>query len=498
MSEVRKKSLVATVYIYIGFVFGAINIFLFSRFFLPEQYGLTRVLLDLTILFASMAALGSPTLLTKFYPYYRDRLPAKNIDLIVLALAVGTVGLILLIIGILAFKPLIIRKFSGKSPLLVDYFYMVIPLTMFLVYFTILEAHAWNQFRSVVSNLFREVVFRIANLVIIVAYLLHWISFHTFIVLFSCLYIVCFLGLLTYMLYKKELPLSFRISPLTRRLWKKMTPYVLFILGGNIVLMLSQTIDGIIISSMLGLEYTAVFALASYLCTVIVVPQRSVVSLAFPIVARAWKERDMAKLEDVYRKSSINLLLIAAFLFTIIWINFDDALTVLKLDPLYRESKPALLFLALAKIVELGTGVNGQIIITSRKWKFELYSNIILLIFMLPVNYILIKYYGLIGAGIASFLSLTLFNTIRFLFLQRNFQLQPFTAKTIMAVILPVAAYFLIVYLVNIPNPWLNIFVRSVLFVGIYAFAVFKWRISEDAIQVFHTLRGRVARMRRR
>lgn len=39
----------------------------------------------------------------------------------------------------------------------------------------------------------------------------------------------------------------------------------------------------------------------------------------------------------------------------------------------------------------MGTGVNGQIIGTSRYWKFELTSGIILLLFMLPLNYFLTK-----------------------------------------------------------------------------------------------------------
>jgi O-antigen/teichoic acid export membrane protein len=492
MSEVRKKGILGIVYIYIGFVFGAINIYLFSRYFLPVQYGLTRVLLDLGTLSASMAALATPTLLTKFFPYYRDRLPANRIDLIVVAFAVCTAGIVLLTGAIYLLKPLIIRKFSGKSPLLVDYFYLVIPVSLFLVYFTVLEAHAWNYFRSVVSNFFREVFFRMANLILIVVYILKWINFHTFVTLFSILYAFCFLGLLGYLIYKKELPLSFRISPLTRRLWKKMVPYVLFILGGNVVTILSTTIDALIVSSLQGLNYTAILALVTYLCTVIMVPQRSVVSLAFPIMARAWKEKNMEKIEDVYRKSSINLLMISSFLSSLIWINFVDAFTVLRLDPLYLEGRYVFLFLAIAKIVEMGTGISGQIIITSHKWKFELYSNIVLLLLVIPINYLLIKHYGLVGAGVANLISLTIYNAIRYLYLWKNFQLQPFTAKTLHAIIIPVVLIIAVGYLVNTPSPWLNIFLRSAIFVALYAAIVIQLRTSEDVIQVLHTVKKRL------
>src|SRR5690606_29048120 len=217
----------------------------------------------------------------------------------------------------------------------------------------------------------------------------------------------------------------------------------------------------IIVSSLQGLDYTAVLALVTYLCTVILVPQRSVVSLAFPILARAWKEKDMPKIVEVYRKSSINLLLLATFLFSLSWINFEDALNALGLPLLYLEGKPAFFFLALARIVELGTGVSGQIIITARKWKFELDSNIILLLLTIPINYILIKHYGLIGAGIASLISLTVFNAIRFLYLWQHYRLQPFTSKTLLAIAIPVVLVLAISYLIRTPSPWLNMVLRT-------------------------------------
>ena len=43
MSEIRKKGLISTFWIYIGFAVGALNTFLFARkgFFNPQDYGLS-------------------------------------------------------------------------------------------------------------------------------------------------------------------------------------------------------------------------------------------------------------------------------------------------------------------------------------------------------------------------------------------------------------------------------------------------------------------------
>jgi O-antigen/teichoic acid export membrane protein len=99
MSVLRKKSIVSIVWTYIGFIFGAINVFLSAKYLLPEYNGLTRVLLEMGVLFSAIATFGVPTLLTKFYPYYKDRLDRRSSDLLTLGLFITTVGFILRVAG---------------------------------------------------------------------------------------------------------------------------------------------------------------------------------------------------------------------------------------------------------------------------------------------------------------------------------------------------------------------------------------------------------------
>jgi O-antigen/teichoic acid export membrane protein len=492
MSLLRKKSIVSIVWTYVGFVFGAVNVFLSAKYLLPEYNGLTRVILEMGVLFSSIATFGVPTLLAKFYPYYKDRLDRKDSDLLTLALLITTAGFILLATSTYFLKPLISRKFSGKSPLLVDYYYLALPVTFFLTYLNVLEAQAWNLFKTVISNFFKEVAFRVANLLLLGVYIMGWISLDTFIVLFSLLYGVSFLGLLIYMISIGEINITFRISRLTGRLWKKMLPYVFFVLAGNIVLVFKDSFDGLAISSMHGLEFAAVFVLVNYLVTSIGVPQRSVVSIAFPVIARAWKEKNMDKLSDVYTKTSITLLLISTFLFGLVWINFDDALVFLQLPEIYLTGKSTLLLLAIAKIVELGTGASGQIIISSRKWKFESYSNMILLAASIPVNYVMIKNLGIVGAGVANLILVVVFNGIRFAYLWHHFKLQPFNVKTIYGVLLPVVLVAITTLFIHTAYPLLNIFLRSIVYAGGFITATLLLNISEDATGVFQTVKKRL------
>lgn len=222
------------------------------------------------------------------------------------------------------------------------------------------------------------------------------------------------------------------------------------------------------------------------------VPYRTAASMSSPIIAQAWKDKDMAKLDSVYRKTALNLLIAASFIFTIIWINYDDVFRLVKPDPIYYLGKPVVFALGMYQIIELGTGMNSSIIINSRRWKFELYSNMVLLVCTLPITYFLIKYFGMIGAAYATLLSRTIFNGLRYGFLWKVYNLQPFTWKTLLAVLIPVVTYALVNYTINLSNPLLNMVVRSIVFVVLYAFLLLQLKVSEDVQQVYGTIRKRI------
>lgn len=492
MSTIRKTGIITTIFIYVGFLLGALNTFLYFKFFRPEQVGLTRIFLDVAVLLSSFTLLGSNTVVTKFYPYYRSHHKEQKSELLTLAFTIAISGFLILLAAHTILEPLIIRKFSAKSPLLVNYFFLVYPLTFFLTMFQVLEAQTWNLQKAPLANFLKEVLFRLLNTILILLFIGGMISFPVYAHLFSWQYAAIFLVLLVYLMYTGELNMSFRISTLTKRLWKKMLPYALFILGGNVITILSTTLDSIIISSFSGLDYAAVFMISSYIASIIVVPQRTAVSIASPIISMAWKEKDMPKLLSVYRKTSLNLLIASTFIFTIIWLNYDDLFRLVNPDPIYLLGKPVVLALGAYQIIEMGTGLNSSIIINSRRWKFELYSNIILLACTLPITYFFIKEFGMIGAACATLLSRTIFNGLRFGFLWKVYDMQPFTLKTLLALFIPAAVYAALYFTVNLQNPLLNMFVRTTLFVGIYAFLILQLNVSEDVQQVFGTIKKRL------
>ena len=176
-------------------------------------------------------------------------------------------------------------------------------------------------------------------------------------------------------------------------------------------------------------------------------------------------------------------------MFSLIWLNFSDAVFTFHMQKGYVYAKWVFFFLGLMRIVDMGTGVNSQIIATSTKWKFEFFTGIILIIVSLPLNYILTKYYyGIIGSAMANLFSFTIYNAIRYWYLQKKFNLQPFTKQTAYTIILGLSAYFSCYYLFQNIHGFAGMFIRSIAFIIIYASGTLLLKLSSDVSPVWNTL----------
>lgn len=160
--------------------------------------------------------------------------------------------------------------------------------------------------------------------------------------------------------------------------------------------------------------------MATVVTSIIQAPQRGIVSAAMPHLSRAWKEKNTALLQKVYQRSSINQLLFACAIFLLIWLNFTDGINTFGLKPIYLDAAWVFFVLGITVIIDMGTGVNSQIIVTSTYWKFELISGIVLLLIMLPLTYLLTKQYGIIGPAFATLVSMSVYNLMRIIFLWKN------------------------------------------------------------------------------
>lgn len=493
MSSIRKQSIISTLFIYIGFAIGAINILiLFPKYFTTEQIGLTRALLDVAMVFATVCTLGSIPVTLKFYPFYKAYLPANKNDLPFLSLLLGTIGSVLLILILPQFKPLILRKFGARSPLFVEYFDLVYPFTITLVFFGLFEVHAWSQKKAVLSNALKEFVFRLLTTVLIIFFIVKLIDFHQFIHLYAYIFLIPVLIFVFSLTRDRQFPIYPSFSKVTRRLKGKMFSFGLFVFGGAMLNIIARTNDTIILASQStgGLSDAAVFTIATYLVTVMEVPQRSLISITAPFISEAWKNKDLTKIDSLYKKTALNLLISGMAIFSLVLLNIEDLTSFM--GSAYSALGLIVLISGIAKLIDLSTGLNTQILLLSKYWKLEFLTNMLLVGLSIPLNYWLTKKYNVMGPAYGNLIALTVFNLIRFIMIWKIFKLQPFTPENGKALLMGAIAFLLIYFIPDTGNIYINVIIRSILFVLVFGWMILRFRISEDIGGVFATIRKRL------
>jgi O-antigen/teichoic acid export membrane protein len=182
------------------------------------------------------------------------------------------------------------------------------------------------------------------------------------------------------------------------------------------------------------------------------------------------------------------MLVFAVAVFSLIWLNFTDGVFTFKLQNQYLDARWVFFFIGLMKIIDMGSGVNAQIIGTSTFWRFEFFTGIILIAITLPLNYYLTKKMGIIGPAIANLISFTIYNAIRYFFLLKKFKLQPFTKETIYTILLGVASFYITHFLFNNQQGFSWLVVRSLCFIGLYGSGTLLLKLSPDIMPVWQTL----------
>jgi len=496
MSTIRRQSIISSLVVYAGFALGALNTLLFARWLTPEQNGLViGMFVAIANIMYPVATIGMPSYINKFYPYYKGNLKDEDNDMMGVALLLTLGAFTLVAVAGMVFRPLVIEKFGGNSALLVHYYYWVFPFGLGLSLLYVFEAFGWQLKRGVLTNFLRELLWRGLNTLLILLLTLHILnSYDGFVKLYSLNYLWVAILLLILLLRKGELRLVFRISRVTRKFRQKIKTIILFTWTAGIVLNLSTYFAQPVIAAVVpgGLVAVAVFTIGQYIASLIMAPQRAVAAAAIGPLSAAWRDKDHGRIGRIYQRSALNQLLFAVGMYILIAINFRDAVLFFGLKPEYLAAEWIFLIIGLNRVIDMGTGLNTQIIGTSIHWRIDFITGMILVALTIPLNYILAKRYGMIGPAIADLITFSFYNVIRCVFLYKKFGLQPFSRRTPVILVIGAALYVLCTVAFGKYPGLVGMILRSTAFIVLYGTAVLAFRLSDDVIPVWHTILKRL------
>jgi O-antigen/teichoic acid export membrane protein len=500
MGIIRQQSVKSTIITYIGFTIGAINLmFVMPYYFSNTQIGLIQVFVAFATQLVTLGSLGMSIVINKFLPYYQAHLEPPKRDLITLVLTVGTIGVTMLIGIFFLNEDLVIRKFSKNSPLLVEYLYLFPAFALGYFYYYIFESFNNNYKFTAWSSFVRELFYKVFNLIATLLFAIGLLSFTGVMQMYTLMYWGGALLLIVNLAKYKLFYIPFKISSLTKRLRKNIAQYSLSSWGISVLSVSFQFVDTFAIAGLIGLGQAAIYSVAKFMISTIVIPSSSVLAVSVPLISDAWRRNDKLKIEEIYKKTALVLVIIGGLCFFLIMSNVNDILHILP-DEFYGSPdafKQAILvitILGFARMLDFATSVNSHILQNSKKYYWaDLTTNIGSLILAIPLNYIFIKSYSIVGAAMA-YLALALFsNSFKAIYLYIKEKIHPFSQSWFLLfgvfVFVIIAGYILNYFFQhsffenfvhNNVTRILRISARSIILLVLYVALVYWLNISED------------------
>ena len=481
MGIVLNQSLKNTIITYIGFAIGGIStIFLFPPILGKTYYGLSNYILSCANVIMPLFAIGMQNTLVKFYSQCKTE-KEENQFLSFTVLFPLLLCIPLVLIGLFFYDD-IAEFLSKKNDIVKDYIYLIPLMGLCMAYFEIFYAWARVHMHSVFGNFIKEVGLRMFSVVGLLGIYFKWITAIDFIYLTAVIYFVAFLVTMLYAFRIKKPIFQFTIPHNV----KSILEYTFYIILSGSVANLLLDGDKMILNQYMDIGNIAYYSVATYIALVISVPSRAMHQIVYPITAKLMHENKHDELNDLYKKTSINLQLVGGFVMLCIFVNIEQLYEMLPKE--YADGIWIVFIIGLSKYFDLILGNNNAIIFNSKYYRMVLFLGLMLVLVTFVLNIIFIPLYGIIGSAFATLLSITLYSLAKLMFVVKRMHLYPFTNQTLYSIGIT-SVLFLLFYFWKFPfHPIVGIGLKSILVTVLYVYLNYKMVISIEINRFLDTI----------
>ncbi|MCX6162775.1 MAG: oligosaccharide flippase family protein [Ignavibacteriae bacterium] len=485
MGVVQKQAFYNSFYSYIGVALGYINlIVLFPLYFSSEQFGLVQLLVGVSSVYSQFGVVGLYNIINRYFPILKTNDKYHN-GLLLYTLLIGTSGFIIVTTLYVFLRPVIIGFYIKNSYLFLQYYFEVIPLSLFTMVFFTFEILVRVTLKSIFATFVREVAYRLIITVGILLYIFKIIDFNYFITLFVSSYGICSFMVLIQIVSLKEFKLILPLKQFSPKRFFELLKYGFYSLLSGAAMLVGQKVDVLMIGSFVGLSVVGAYSLYYYIAAVIYIPMRSMSKITVPMIADSWKNNNKEKISDIYRKSSLINLIFGCLIYIGVIINKDNLFYLIK-KPEYIENFMMFPLIGLAILIDVSVGINSEIIGSSKRFRYDALFNIVLLTVSIISNYFLIYWFGGIGAAFAAVLSFFIFNFLKWLFIFIRFKMQPLDHKQLLVLLVALISFTVGYCIPKISIIFIDLFVRSMITTLIYGSGIIGLKISGDINERFY------------
>ena len=474
MGIVLNQSYKNIIIIIIAIIIGGFNtLFFYPAFLQAEYYGLVIFLLATSNLLMPLVSFGSQHTIIKYFSSYENKVEKDVFMSSVIFIPLLTI--IPISILVVQFHDTIGHFLSVQNPIIDSYVWVIFLVAFATSYFEVFYSWSRVQLKTVFGNFLKEIFPRLSILILLTLVYLGQITKENFIWWLTGFY---YLRLLIMMIYSFYLYLPKFYFSIPNNIGEILTYSLFIFLAGSAASILID-IDKFMIPQKEVISQTAFYAVAVFIATVVEIPGRAMFQIVNPLVAKALNENDFKGLETLYKKSSLNLIIVSGLFFLLINLNVNPFYNLI-LDSSYSTAVLVVLIISVSKLILMSFGCGPAILATAKFYKITLPFSLLMAVSVYFLNDKLIDLYSINGAALSTLIVIFVFTFFKIIYLKYKLKIQPYSLSTLKVFIL-IAILFFITDSVDFNHNYLvEIIVKSVSVSAVYIILIYAMGISDE------------------
>ena len=476
----------------IGMLLGFVGRVILVRYITQTEYGIYSLALVIISIFATISTLGLSEGATRYIAYFRGKNEEGKVrGIISSSIKIAFVASILL--AVISFfisdfiSTSIFHAPALSTPLKI--FSIAIPFTVLInVFIAIFRGFDRADAQVYFNNILRPVLY----LLFLIAVVLFGLSFLGVVYAYVLSIAVTCVVFVIYLM--KKYPLSIRNgSTVTNPMTKELLIFSVPLLAVSMLMMVMSWTDTLMLGyfktpDVVGV-YNAALPLASLLSMITV----SVSFIYVPIISQLYSKNQIEEVRRSYAILTKWCFMGGLPLFFVLFL-FPDVVLNLLFGSRYVGAAVALQFLAFGFFLNASIGFAYSTLVVLGKSKFLMWTFVISAIINIILNMVLIPPMGIIGASIASALSVIVGKILNTIKLYNFFKVHPFTKNYLKISGLLVMFLFVFYILRNlvIMSFWMFVALFSLFLVAYVLSVLFTKSFDEEDIMILLTIEKRL------
>ncbi|HPJ78132.1 MAG: polysaccharide biosynthesis C-terminal domain-containing protein [Prolixibacteraceae bacterium] len=404
MGIIIRQSVRGAFWSYLGIVIGYINVgIIMPQFFDTAQIGLVQLFASVSLIFAQFGTLGFNSVVNRLFPHFRNQ-ERKHNGFLFLAIATGLTGFLVTAAGFYVLRPWVVESNLERSPLVVDYLWLMVPLIFMRILFSLLDNYNKVLYDSVTGTFWLDFMHKVINLTLIVLYALGVVDFRFFFMGYVVSMSLPVVPVIAVLVRRGQFSLQPQLSFLTPGLRRETGRTMLFGFINGLAGVILLNVDKVFVNQYLSLSDVGIFGVCALFATLIRVPYNSISRIATGIIAEAWKRDDRDHIREIYRKAATNQAIAGTLVFAGILVNLDNIFRIL--PPVYGDGRMVMVIYSAGMLVNTVIALAGNITESSKYFGFNTLFLTLSIGIQALLSMWLIPRFGINGAALATSLTL--------------------------------------------------------------------------------------------